>query len=237
MALALIPIVAPGQQYPDAAEVLRRVSETYSKAGQYHLAGETTITVEPVDGDISEPVIQTFSIAMQEPRRVRLEMSTGDPDTNLHVVSDGTRAWGYFPARKEYRQLKLRPAAATASNESSLEDDDLVGRAILTARQALHRFRVRPGVRGRILREEKVAAAGRVSDCLVVSLPGQPSPISTSTWWVDKERYVVLREDSRNTTEMLIESSSTLYSTVRLDEQLPEALFTFVPPPGARPVN
>lgn len=64
--------------------------------------------------------------------------------------------------------------------------------------------------------------------CYVVSV-STASGGSAYTWWIDKLRYRILREDHG--------TSSTIYTTVKLDEPLPPELFTFVPPAGARKIE
>ncbi len=77
----------------------------------------------------------------------------------------------------------------------------------------------------KFLREEAIELAGTKVDCYVVAVPVQGSA-SLYTWWVDKQRHRILREDDS--------VSSAVFTTIKLNEPLPDELFTFTPPPGAR---
>jgi outer membrane lipoprotein-sorting protein len=97
----------------------------------------------------------------------------------------------------------------------------------------------------RNLRGESLDLNGTNIDCYVIeaqydtpeAFPGAIS--SAKSFWIDKKRYVVVREEY--TTK--IDSSAmgapqehvhtNIFTVVKLDELLPETLFTFTPPEGA----
>lgn len=66
--------------------------------------------------------------------------------------------------------------------------------------------------------------AGKKVDCYVLAIP-EKSEIPASTWWVAKNSYYVVRNDDAE--------SSKVFTTIKLNEPLPDELFTFQPPPGA----
>ena len=80
----------------------------------------------------------------------------------------------------------------------------------------------------KFLRNEAIDFGGAKIDCYVLSIP---STIGRSgyTWWVDARRYLVLREDSSD--------SSSVFTTIRLGEPLSDDLFTFKPPVEAQRVD
>ena len=59
--------------------------------------------------------------------------------------------------------------------------------------------------------------------CYVVSLSDRNTQY---TWWIDNKNSQVVREDS--------DKVSTIFTTIKLGEALPDELFKFAPPPGAR---
>jgi outer membrane lipoprotein-sorting protein len=77
----------------------------------------------------------------------------------------------------------------------------------------------------RIIREEAMDFGGAKAECYVVTFTERERK-TAYTWWIEKGRYRVLREDHAG--------SSTVYTTIELNEALPDALFKFVPPAGAR---
>jgi outer membrane lipoprotein-sorting protein len=81
------------------------------------------------------------------------------------------------------------------------------------------------GGEARLLREETIAAGGDAAvECYVIQIP----PLG-ETWWVDKRRFYVVRQDGA--------ASSTIFKTVRLNEPLSDDLFKFVPPEGATKID
>ena len=78
-----------------------------------------------------------------------------------------------------------------------------------------------------LIREEEIQAGAANVACYVVSVPEKPP--GPYTWWVDQKSHRVLREvTSEGTTE---------YTTIELGEELPDSLFKFEPPPGARKID
>jgi hypothetical protein len=55
-----------------------------------------------------------------------------------------------------------------------------------------------------------------------------------NSWWIDKSRFVVLRDDQKGALDPTVEGSTTLWTTTKLNEPIPDDLFVFKPPPGAR---
>jgi len=77
----------------------------------------------------------------------------------------------------------------------------------------------------KFLRDEAIEFGGAKVDCYVVTV-SQKKGENTYTWWVDKLHSRILREDSAK--------SSSVFTTIKLNEPLSDDLFKFEPPPGAR---
>ena len=86
-----------------------------------------------------------------------------------------------------------------------------------------YRDAAKNAVVAKFLRNEKIEIGGANVACYVVSLPDRNTQ---NTWWIDKKNSHVVREDS--------DKISTIFTTIKLDEALPDELFKFEPPPGAR---
>ena len=90
--------------------------------------------------------------------------------------------------------------------------------------------------RARLLREEQLTIAGKQVDCYVIELPGAAPPNSTTTLWIDKGRYIVLQEDYLEGGQGRV-TVHLLTKVARVNEPLPDGLFVFSPPAGAREVK
>jgi hypothetical protein len=75
---------------------------------------------------------------------------------------------------------------------------------------------------GKLVREESIVVDGSSAACYVIE--NQDGIV-----WIDKNRFVILRAD---TPELKM-----VFTTVKLNEPLPDDLFRFEPPPGAKKIE
>jgi outer membrane lipoprotein-sorting protein len=89
----------------------------------------------------------------------------------------------------------------------------------------------------KILRSETIELEGHNRDCWVVenemTLPSLPSPLPefVSTAWLDKETGIALQSVDASGGNG---KSTTRTAHLELDVPLPDSLFVFTPPPGAK---
>ncbi|HTA69548.1 MAG TPA: hypothetical protein VK776_14765 [Bryobacteraceae bacterium] len=76
----------------------------------------------------------------------------------------------------------------------------------------------------KFLREESIEITGAKIACFVLTVA--PSGKLEYTWWVDKQKYRVLREDDAG--------NRAVFTSIRLNEPIRDELFKFEPPPGAK---
>jgi thiol-disulfide isomerase/thioredoxin len=101
----------------------------------------------------------------------------------------------------------------------------------------------------RLVREQSITFDGSDRDCYVVEAEYQKpatagaEPAST-TYWIDKARHLVIRDSTRvkltgsapaNAPMHMVQV--TTLSVARVNESLPDSLFSFRPPPEAKEVN
>ncbi len=219
--------VAAAQAPPDPGEILRKVSDVYSNAKRYHFA------VKSVVGD-GKPT--TIEIAVDQPNKFRIDadgalLGGEDEMGRMIISSDGARVWTYASGFNEYTidEVELPdPKAGPGAGESPFAQQfamllfiRYIGFAQL-ARQA------------HFAREETIDAGGGRADCYVVTIMGQGS--EDYTWWIDKKRFVVLREDTRPT-DPANPATSVVFTVAQINEPLSADLFKFTPPPGSKLVD
>jgi outer membrane lipoprotein-sorting protein len=217
---AVFPILAsvPGQAQFDVREALAKVSETYSSAAQYEFAIHTTSS-----DAASVPFF--LHVAVKKPDRLRMEVtlkerSKSDPSANPDdaiTVADGEYTWIYSPKLAQYTKRKDASAFVSHAEE-----------------QLFVRYRnaLRGAGRARALREESLELDGRSVSCYVIEI-ADDSRSELHTWWIDKSRYLVLREDLAKGQYR----ESAVYTVARMNEPLPLDLFVFSPPAGAKQVE
>ncbi len=212
----LILCAALPQTPPDVAEILKKVSHTYRAGLDYELAGDLTVAKTATPGGSGR-----VFIAFKSPNRYRIEgafRGLGLSDYPV-IIHDGSKVWIYLPDSNQYASF---PASELTGNAPG-DLGDL--RPAAMDHLIMWRYRdAKDFTNGsRFLREETIEFEGAKVDCYVVAVP-QKGPVFT--WWVDKVRSRVLREDNMEL--------STVFRTIKLGEPLPDKLFKFEPPAGSR---
>jgi outer membrane lipoprotein-sorting protein len=218
--------VASAQSQPDLAAVLRKVSDTYKAASQYELIGDATCRVRPPGTTASFH----FLIAFRTPNKYRMQAGvpcvgpgTGDMGEALMVL-DGSFLWFYFPAKNQYGSILASTLTADAAGDMGDLRPDFVDHSTMWR----YRSAVDAADKTSFVREEEINVAGVKSTCYVVLVPPQEH-LPEQVWWIDKSSYRVLRVDDKD--------SSAVFTTIKLNEPLPDGLFEFTPPPGAQKVE
>jgi len=213
--LSVIAAECFAQAHPGVAEILKKVSETYRSAKEYELISTSTGTAVP----------GRLLMAFRAPNQFRTEGADPNADNadgsfdQMILISDGSSVWLYRPKQKAYAVFKA----------SALVDD---ARPEVLDDFAMGRFRDAGNLaaQAKFVRDEALEIGGIKVDCYVIMLPVSIPQEGTAlfTWWIAKKDNRVLREDHDN--------SSVVYSTIKLNEPLPDELFKFVPPPDARKI-
>jgi outer membrane lipoprotein-sorting protein len=195
------------------AEILQKVGRNYKAVSKYEFTVDATAT----ENGSRENYHMEF--AFQAPDRYRMQgsipaLSVPDPSfKQATIVYDGSDVWFYFPKSNQYGSF------SAGALKGDLED--LKPEAI--DRLMIGRFRLAAEFThsAQLLREEPI---GKSACFVVIVLTGDNE--SPYTWWIDKAGYRVLREDHAG--------SRSIFTSVKLDEPIPEERFKFEPPAGAK---
>ena len=82
----------------------------------------------------------------------------------------------------------------------------------------------------KLLREETIAANGKVVDCYVFEIPEEVEDGLYPRWWIDKGRHVVLRADQRRVAPRGSNEASMVYQNMMINEPIRGDVFVFKPP-------
>ena len=224
--------VGLAQSQPDGNAILRTVGEKYAAARQYDLAVKIHVTSRRnADGAMVREESVEMHIALASPDKVVFEGGLGDDGFN--VYSDGKQAWVYSPSKNTYRAVTPGTAAADALNERDLKDEDLIPFALQMASLSMQQLLPSDRASATILREEKLGER----DCYVIEMHDETTPPEGALLWVDKSRLVILRGEQALNSAGLTQTTRADYTTAKIDEPLPDSLFTFTPPLGAKQVD
>jgi outer membrane lipoprotein-sorting protein len=230
---AVAASVGLAQGQPDGTAILRELGEKYAAAKRYELAVTIQVTSRRnADGPVVREESLEMHLALESPDKVLFEgAGLGEDGTN--VYSDGKNAWVYYPSKNSYMAVKPGPAANGPLDEQTLKDEDLVPYALQMASLAMQQLLPSERASAKILREEKIGDR----DCYVIEMHDETTPPEGALLWVDKSRRVILRGEQSLNTAGVTQTTRADYTTARIDEPLPEDLFTFKPPAGAKQVD
>lgn len=231
--LAIAAPIALAQAGPDGDQIMRRVGEKYAAAKRYELAVSIVVTSKrDADGSLARQQTVRMHMALESPNKVLFEGVGLGQDGNS-VYSDGRSAWVYSPVKNEYMAVKPAGEVSEPVDPRSLKDDDMIPYALQMAGLAMQQLLPSDDAKSRVVREEKIGDA----NCWVVEMHDETTPPEGALLWIDKARMVILRGEQSLKTAGLTQTTRADYTTAKIDEPLPQDLFTFKPPEGARQVE
>lgn len=234
----------------EANEILRKVAETYRNRSNYRFAYRTISSMKMKDNGGRYETLQEASLllAVRSPQIWRAERR--DAYDAWQAGSDGKLTWAYKPALQQY----VRKAAVSLDELKPPwrgEAASLIGSA-LWQRLGLRLDRYDGlgdpnAATTRLLADEALLVAGQKHLCFVVESrsiePLQEGEEYQTTYWIEQQSFVVLRETFYTKRYMpnqigMTESSLTFECTdYRVNEPLPDSEFAFLPPARAREVH
>jgi thiol-disulfide isomerase/thioredoxin/outer membrane lipoprotein-sorting protein len=228
----------------DAMPLIREVVTTLKGAKSYHFESVT-------ESDLSGELHHTWSkgrevLAKDQADRVHFE-TIGETGSYV-VVSDGKTLWRAAPDSREFIRTPLSgPLLDTKGGgpvaESSLQRLKFTMSYLEKLEENLSRAEQ--------VRNETLEVDGKLIECVVVraeyTAPKGSVGIEsrTRTFWIDKQRKIVLREDSLTRGKLFptrpfddVESRhSKRYVAASVNEPVPAALFVYTPPRTFREVD
>jgi outer membrane lipoprotein-sorting protein len=211
----LRPALAQG---PNAAQVLQKVTESYLGATTWNFVGTVTTTVH--GASVSRLVVS----AGKEGGKLRSELRVpGSLDGSSIIIADGANVWAYSPKHNQY-------------TKKAISDEPTGFLQYFKAPLFIYLTDADEMKTARLLREETLEVDGMVTPCFVIAVHRSRRP-ATTTWWIDKNRFLVLRDDQAGGLDSDVGGSRTVWITAKVNEPSPDDLFTFTPPSGARQVE
>ncbi len=232
----LLPAVccfaAYGQSKPDPWDILKQTSRTYGELKSYYIEG-TSVTESVTDGSQSRNETRVV-IAANLPSKKMVELRAPGHSISSRVF-DGQTVWEYKSASKQYSKKDQASYERPRMDMVSNPIENYVTNLAMTNSPVY-------------IREEVLEVAGMKVQCHVIEVPSRMKTNnillaqSPTTYWIDKERMVVLREVSGSKMKMpsqdepVNQTTTKSYTVFRLNEPVDEKLFVFTPPEGATEV-
>ncbi len=207
------------------------MGEKYAAAKRYELAVTIHVTSRRnADNTIVREESVEMHMGLDSPDKVLFEgAGLGEDD----LYSDGKNAWVYSPSKNTYKAVKPGMPAGDPLDDRSLKDDDMVPYALQMASLSMQQLLPSERASAKILREEKIGER----DCYVIEMHDETTPPEGALLWIDKIRLVILRGEQALNTAGVTQTTRADYTTAKIDEPLPDDLFRFKPPAGAKQVK
>jgi outer membrane lipoprotein-sorting protein len=247
MVWLLVPFLffpAAAQAQPKAGDVLRRVKETYAAAKQYQFTGrvvERSAGVETTGSD-EIAVDKRGRVWFKAVGSLAVAESGGREGETLIAVADGKDVWIYLEQQKLFKKAKGIPESRNKDDDDEAMDNPRAfARKLMDSQLVRYAQLARRSSNAKVVREESCSANGLTTDCYVIEIPAEsldPDVTATYTLWVDKRRYLVLRDDYRIVDKGKdTYANSIVYDVAEITVEIPDKLFTFTPPPDAKEVD
>ena len=220
------------QDAPDLATLLKQSTDSLKKHKSYQMSME--VTTDMIIASQPVKMVLSSDVSAINPDKIRIESkeSLGGGAT---IVSTGEFLYMYLPALRQYTETAGVANVRQMLNSTgmtNLPDEGTVAR------------------NARLIRQESMQADGAEHPCWVVETKIDVLPLPTPaggsitdsvlTMWIDKKNFLVWRSTMVGRMQAGPISSDmrqeTRLRSIQLDPTLPDSLFTFVPPDGAKEV-
>jgi outer membrane lipoprotein-sorting protein len=203
----------------DPHQVLRRTGETYRGLDTCRFQGVTTSQTAIGNSETENQL--AFEIALAKPDKVRVDFRYANAGEWIRV-SDGATTWRYRSLTGDLRQSRAKP-----------EDLGILKGTILARYQRVDE----KVVSATLVSFEDVPVRGVTMPCYVIEVRYESRRLLPGTeqlptrYWIDRKRFVVLRETSatRSTSASGVESRNTrttTFSVASINEPVEASVFT-----------
>jgi outer membrane lipoprotein-sorting protein len=213
--LAILMAMAGAGAAQDATGILNRTAESYRHIQSW---------------DIEQSVVAETrgAAASRTERRERYAVVEGKhrwEQGDRLSIADGQSVWTYSSQTNQYSKRDQGPVDAGPLPMGYWTPD------------------AQPVKSARVVREETVTVDGAAWNCYVVEIAhdateslvrGMPAA-PPETWWIDKDRYLVLKQERR--TSPIYKSQqvwTTTLTKLQINQPVADSVFQFVPPAGAK---
>ena len=236
--LALGLGLAHAEDAPDGRALLDNVARTYRGLTSFHFAGRITARMTK-EGSNDESFDMPMVAAAAKPGRWRIGMES--PTMGVVNVTNGKMDVLYSQAANQYVRKPTAPGRGGPADSA----EAMAGPGSPVAR---YYGITRTLKSARWLGTRTLEANGTRVECDLVAAEYErpPSPgaeYSPTMYWIERGRSVVLRESTHvhggqpgGSGEVDLVQTTT-FTTARVNEALPDSLFTFRPPQGATEVK
>lgn len=232
--LLAIGLLARAEDTPDAKTLLTQSRDALHAFQSYMIEQQVVVEMKSA---ASTRVEMPVKLAVSNPGKVRIESSGQLGD--MLIVSDGRNTWTYAGPLKQY----TKTAAASSPDALMRSLGGGMGQTIGSAAKD-------PYLTAKVTGEEPVEIEGKPIDCYVVEAMldtiEMPARLvlseGTQKLWIDKKSKVAVKltttaRMSGGPLPGFVEMNQRVtVASLKVNEPVPDSVFVFTPPAGAREV-
>ena len=225
------------QTPPDAKALLERERTALDAFTSYQYEEKATMSMV-MDG-VPANMETTTSVKAINPGKRRTETKMAGLVAST-MIADGRTTWIFIPTANQYMKLG---------------DDPAIASAVTGGLNGLTQLGQMPSGDAKVVRSETVQVDGTAHECWVVesridhlSLGFMELRNTTVTSWIDKKTNVSLRQKVSGRIEGALAAAGLGAGALEMqlesikvglifNEALPDSLFVFTPPPGAKEID
>lgn len=240
--ILFLSISASAQPTHNAHTILKRVNETYrnlkSYQFEYKTVSESKTEREGLTSSMREERLSRITAV--RPDRIRVE--TQDSHSSVIFIADGQTVWLYSSQLNAYTKRasgRLNLFAPADRTESRYER---MARWVNTKLADYSQLTVEPH-NLTLLPNETLIVEGRQIPCHVLSIVrGVGSDKDSTRYWIDRDRYLVLRESTDQTSRIGRDSVMRSLRLVNfisaaINQPVADSAFSYTPPKSAIEIN
>ena len=226
-AVTLLFLAASAGAQPQAADVLAKVAHTYLHLHAVHVVATRTDMI--VRGGTSQLLEAEYELAEGPAGKFRAWTRAGDREGL--AVSDGATTWKALPKAKQWMKQEVAGVADDADEEPAPANPkqpgdlrEFIARLLLKRFVALAQVAESP----QIVREDAYSLGHTKVPCYVIAAQAQRV---AHEMWIDKNRFLVLREIQTSTSGAGLDSSriETKIKKLEVNDEVDDSVFTWTP--------
>jgi peroxiredoxin len=250
-------VAADSQSTQAAQAVLERTANRYLNLRSYYFEGKAKMAMEMhmqgFKNTASGEIPGIIAVRKGDSATPRKSYSKFGPGAGINriEVSDGAVTWVYLPDEKQYTESEAAPAdvGAAAEVEGGDEEASAPGGMFGISRYERLPQKVKNPRNLRVASIFHGKGTKRPTPCFVLDVDEAEEEeekgvtLLPSTLYIDTLRLLVLLEERRvkmvqyGQFDSMMMEVSLEFEVIRTDEELPDSLFAFRPPDGAKRVK
>jgi thiol-disulfide isomerase/thioredoxin/outer membrane lipoprotein-sorting protein len=236
--ILFLSISASAQPMRDPLAILKKVNETYRNLKSYQFEYKTVSDSKTEREGLTSSMHDERLSRITAVRPDRINVETQDSHSSVRFIADGQTVWLYSSQLNAYTKRASGKEDLFAAAKSYDTRYERMAREVNTKLADYAQLTAEPRSLT-LLPNETLTVEGRQIPCYVLSLVrGVGSNKDNTRYWIDRERHLVLRESTDQTSRISTDSVTRSLRLVNfisaaIDQPVADSAFSYTPPKSA----